>query len=212
MFGNGSFALTAYHTFKHDNGLEISAFTVDRSYIKENQFLGIPLVPFDEVIKKYPPSEYSMLIALGFLKTNQLRAQKYNEIVEIGYNLRTLVNKKAITYPELKIGNNCFIAAGVVIHPGAEIGNNVVIRESCFIGHHSVIEDHCFIGAGSVVAGGTTIGAYSILGINSSIRDGVTIAKSCIIGAGVTVLQDTNEKEVFISNTAQKFPFSSDNF
>ena len=170
----------------------------------------MPLIPFDEVEKKFSPAKYKIVIALGFLNSNKLRAKKYEEAIKKGYSLATVINPKAHTFPDLKIGNNCIIGANVVIHPGVTIGNDIIIRDNCFIGHNVVIQDHCFIGAGAVISGGSFVEAYCLLGVNSTIRDSVKIAKSCVIGAGVTILKNTNEKEVFISNPGQKFPFSSD--
>ena len=210
IFGNGPVAFVAYHTFKHDNNLTISGFTVDRAFIRSDTYLGLPLIPFDEVEKKFSPAKYKMVIALGFLNTNKLRAKKYEEVIQKGYLLPTIINPKALTYPDLIIGNNCIIGANVVIHPGVSIGNNVIIRDNSFIGHNVTIEDHCFVGAGAVISGGSYVEEYCLLGVNSTIRDSIKVAKSCIIGAGVTVLKNTNEREVFISNSGQKYPFSSD--
>ena len=41
-------------------------------------------------------------------------------------------------------------------------------------------------------------------------KNGIKIAKECFIGAGVVLLHDTHEKEVYMSKPAQKIPISSD--
>ena len=210
IFGNSAVAYVAYHTYTHDNKLNIVGFTVDKEYIKKNNYLGLPLISFDEIEQEYPPTDHKMILAIGYFKTNRLRAQKYEEVIKKGYQMPTIINPKAHTYPDLIVGNNCSIGANVLIHPGVKIGNNVIIRDNCFIGHHVSIHDHCFIGAGSVISGKSVIDSFCILGVNSTIRDAVKIATSCIIGAGVTILQNTEEKEVFISDSAKKYPFSSD--
>lgn len=212
IFGNGAVAYVAYHTYKYDNNLKIVGFTADKEFCKDDEFLNLPLIPFHEVERIFPPEQYKMIVAVGYFNTNKLRAQKYNEALSKGYNLPTVINPQAHTYPDLKIGINCSIGANVTIHPGVTIGNNVTIRDNSFIGHHVVIEDHSFIGAGTVISGGAIIEKFCVLGSNSTIRDSLRISKSCIIGAGVTILQNTNEKEVFVSSSAKKFPFSSDDF
>jgi sugar O-acyltransferase (sialic acid O-acetyltransferase NeuD family) len=196
----------------YDHNFKISGFTVDGDYINKDNFLDLPLVPFDEVEKVFPPTHYKMLVALGYMNTNSLRARKFEEALDKGYSLPSVIHPKAHTYPDLLAGNNTFIGANVTIHPGVTMGNNVIIRDNCFIGHNVVIEDHCFVGAGTIISGGAYIEEYCLLGVNSTIRDSIRIARAGIVGAGVTVLKDTSEKEVFIAKQGQKFPFSSDNF
>ena len=210
IFGNGPAADVAFSTFDHDSAFDLKAFTVDRAYLSSKRHLGYPLVPFESVETSYPPDQYKLLIAIGFAKTNTIRANKYLEAIGKGYTLLTVISKKATTYPGLSIGKNCIVGANVVIHPGAKIGNNVVIRDNTFIGHDVIIEDHCFVGAGSVVAGRAHIREYAILGINSNVRESVDIGRYCIIGAGVTMLKNSHEKEVYMAPSPIKYPFPSD--
>ena len=39
-----------------------------------------------------------------------------------------------------------------------------------------------------------TIGRNSFVGVNATIRDGVTIGPECVIGAGAVILHDTEPK------------------
>lgn len=43
---------------------------------------------------------------------------------------------------------------------------------------------------------------YCFLGANSTIRDGIVVARECIVGAGALVLKDTEEKGVYKGNPA----------
>ena len=51
----------------------VVAFTMDKSYIKEEVFLGLPVVPFETLEKLYSPEEYEILIAIGNSKMNEVR-------------------------------------------------------------------------------------------------------------------------------------------
>lgn len=55
-----------------------------------------------------------------------------------------------------------------------------------------------------------TIGPYCFLGVNSTIRDGIKIAKECVIGAGAVILKDTQEKEVYTVNETKLLHIKSD--
>ena len=191
-------------------GHSLAAFTVDRGYIKEETFCGLPLVPFDEVDSIYPPKQFKMWLPLGFRNVNKFRAQKYYEAKAKGYELISNVSRGAVIWPSVEIGDNAFICEGVVIQPRAKIGNNVVISPGSVIGHHTVIKDHCFLAAHTIILGCVTIESYCFFGANSSARDGVTIATECIIGAGVSISANTKEKGVYVGKAPEVLRKPSD--
>ena len=63
----------------------------------------------------------------------------------MGYSLVSYVSSKAILWPNVEIGENCFVMEGSIIQPFARIGDDVTIGPGNRIGHHSVIGDHCFL-------------------------------------------------------------------
>lgn len=210
VFGNAEVASMCYFYLSHDSPYEVAAFTVDREYIKEDILLGLPVVPFEDVEFICPPGEYKMSVALGFRRVNRFRAEKYSQAKTKGYELISHVSSKAVTWPGLVIGDNCYIQENSTIMPFAKIGNDVMIGAGCVIGHHSVIKDHCFLASGVVVLGSVTIEPYCVLAANSTIKDGVTIARECIIGAGATIAKSTRERGVYIDQPAELLPKPSD--
>jgi sugar O-acyltransferase (sialic acid O-acetyltransferase NeuD family) len=206
VFGNGQTASENYFYLSHDSIYKVAAFTVDRDYIKEDTFLGLPVVPFEDIESIYPPDEFKMSIFISYRKMNSLRAEKYGLAKEKGYQLIGYISSRANTWPGLVVGENSFIFENSVIGPFSKIGNNVVIAGS-FIGHHCVIKDHCFVSPNAVVLGSTTIEPYCLIGANSTIRDGgITIARECIIGAGVYIAKDTKERGVYLNRPAELVP------
>ena len=207
VFGNGQPAEFTYFYLTHDSPYKVAAFTADREYIKEGTLFGLPVVPFEDVESIYSPSEYKMSIPISYRKVNRLRAERYGQAKAKGYELISYVSLKATTWPGLVVGDNSFILENTVIGPFAEIGNNVFIGSGSIIGHHSVIKDHCFVGPHAVILGSTTIEPYCVLGANSTIRDGgVIIARECIIGAGVTITKNTEERGVYINKPPELLP------
>lgn len=198
IFGDGELAEVIHFYLKHDSPYEVVAFTVDRQYLKEPRFHGLPVVPFDEVTRHYPPDQYRMFVALSYKSVNRIRAQKYGEAKEKGYRLITYVNSKAVTWPGLKIGDNCFVFESNVIQPFVEIGNNVTLWSGNHIGHHAKIKDHCFLASHVVVSGAVIIEPFSFIGVNATLRDHVTIGQECVIGAGALVLKDVPNSTVLV--------------
>ena len=205
IFGTGSFAKVAHFYLTNDSPYEVVAFTANKNFIQEKELLGLPVIPFEEIEKSYPPDNVKMLIAIGYRNVNKLRAEKYNEAKSKGYELITYVNSKATHWGDTEIGDNCFILENQTIQPFVKIGNDVIIWSGDFIGHNSVIGDHCFICPHVVIAGYVKIEPYCFLGVNATIRDGITIARECVIGAGAVILKDTKEKGVYVGKAAELY-------
>jgi len=109
LFGSGKQAELAHFYFTHDSPYEVAAFTVDGDHVREKQFRGLPLLPFEEIEKKYPPEKFKMFIAVGYRKLNTIRAGKYGEAKRKGYELVSYVSSKAIQWGDTVVGDNCFI-------------------------------------------------------------------------------------------------------
>lgn len=197
IFGSGGLAETVYCFLTYDSPHEVAAFTVNREYINHDTLLGLPVVPFEDVESLFPPSNYKMIISIGFQKRNRVREEKYLQAKEKGYDLISHVSSKATTWPPLVIGDNSVIAANTYIGPFAKIGNNVIVAPDAMISHHVVIKDHCYISPGAVILGRVTVEPYCLIGANSTIQEAVTVARECIIGAGVAITKDTEERRVY---------------
>lgn len=210
LFGNGAVASVLHYHFTHDTDYRVAAFTVDRPFILEDTLHGIPVTPWDEVAERYPAAEYSMMIAVGFVRTNRLRAERCLQAKQMGYRLISYVNPRASLWDGFTVRENCCIGANVLIQPFTSIGDNVFIGSGSQIGQHSTIKAHCHLSASVQIAGYVTVESYCYIGINATIRDRVRIAPSCIIGAGAVILGDTVEKGVYMAKPADLLPISSD--
>lgn len=203
IFGVGQNAEVAFTYLTHDSEHEIVAFTLDAEYINSERHFDLPVIPFDSITEHYPPAEYKMFVPISFTQVNQLRAKKYYEAKQKGYQFISYISSNIQSWPDLSVGENCFILEQNVIQPFVEIGNNVVIWSANHIGHHSIIKDHCFIASHVVISGSVRIEPYCFLGVNATVRDNIIIARENVIGAGALILNDTKEKEVYMGHPAQ---------
>jgi sugar O-acyltransferase (sialic acid O-acetyltransferase NeuD family) len=210
IFGNLELAQLNYFYLVNDSTYKVVAFTTDETHINSDNFIGLPVVPFEHIETIYPPGEYRMSILLGFRQVNRLRAQKYHQAKAKGYSLISYVSSKAIVWPEVKIGDNCYIHEGAIVQPFVTLGSDVVIAPGAIVGHHTRIEDHCFVAAGAIILGCVTIEAYCVLGANATVVDGVTIARECILGSGSLITKTTREKGVYVGRPAELMPKPSD--
>jgi sugar O-acyltransferase (sialic acid O-acetyltransferase NeuD family) len=210
IFGAGDIAKLARHYFETDSPHRVIAFTVDAAYRKSDTFEGLPLVPFEQVDTVYPPALCQMFVAVSYTGMNGIRARKYAEARARGYTLASYISSRCTNLAQEPPGDNCFILEDNTIQPFVRIGSNVTLWSGNHIGHDSVIEDHVFISSHVVVSGHVRIGAYSFLGVNATLRNGITIAPRTLIGAGAVIMADTADDGVHVSRPATRLDKTSD--
>ena len=203
IFGIGEFADIAWYYFVHDAGATVSAFTVDAAYINGDTFHGAPLVAFAEVGQRFPPEDYDLFVAVGYTRLNALRAERCTQAKVMGYSLRTYVSSKATVWPDLSVGENCFVLEDNTIQPFVRIGDNVTLWCGNHVGHHSRIGNNCFITSHVVISGGVSIGDNCFIGVNATIRDHVRIGRAAVIGAGALVTKDVPDEGVMSQPAAE---------
>ena len=205
IFGSGEIAALAKFYFEHDSDRKVVAFTVDDAYAKEDQFEGLPLLPYSEVVKRYPPDAYDMHVALSYAKLNRLRQEKYEQVKAAGYTLATYVCSKSATWPDLTIGDNCFILENQTIQPTVRIGNNVMIWSGNHLGHGTEIGDHTYIASHVVISGHCKIGQRNFFGVNATVRDFCSIGDDCFIAMGASVARDIPSGSVVLGPKAEYY-------
>jgi len=206
IFGTSNLSENAHYYFTNDSDYEPVAFCANKEYITNDNFLGLPLVPFNEIEEKFPPHEYSFFCSVGYRDINSIRRDIYLKAKEMGYLLASYISSKADIAKNVKIGEHCFITT-INIKPYAIIGNNCFIYSN--ISHHTVIEDHCFITGGVCMGGKVKIGEQTFIALNSTIRDNITIGKRNIIGAGSLILKSTESDQLFIAEGTKAQKISS---
>lgn len=210
IFGAEKFASLAWYVLTHDSPYEVVGFTVDAAWCPAEPLHGLPVVPFEEVERFFPPQQYALLISLGWKHRNALRAARYSEGRARGYSFVTYVSSRALVWPDLQVGENAMIYEGANVQPFARIGQDCILRNACNIGHHATIGDHVFLAAHAVVGGGATVGERCFLGLNSAVRDGVVVAPGCVVAAGALITADTESDGLYVGVPARRRPLPDD--
>jgi sugar O-acyltransferase (sialic acid O-acetyltransferase NeuD family) len=204
IFGTGAIAEVAHFYFEHDSDKKVVAFTADRDFVSGDAFLGLPLVPFDEIEQRYPPAAFGLFVAVSYSGLNKLRAQKCAEAMAKGYELPSYVSSRATTLPGFTSGYNCFILEDNTIQPFVSIGDDVTLWSGNHIGHHSRIGNHCFVSSHVVISGGVEVGDYTFIGVNSTLRDHIKVGESCVIGAGSLLAADAEAGGVYAPTPTER--------
>jgi sugar O-acyltransferase (sialic acid O-acetyltransferase NeuD family) len=210
IFGTGDIARLAHFYFTRDARRDIAGFVVDPEYRTADAFLDLPLTDSGSLNDRFPPSEHDLFVAMSYTGMNRPRAEKYRAAKDRGYTLASYVSSRCTFLSETPPGDNCFILEDNTIQPFVTIGNNVTLWSGNHIGHDSVIEDHCFLASHIVVSGHCRVGAYSFIGVNATLRNGITIAPESLLGAGALVMKNTVPKGVYVPTRTDLFKKKSD--
>ncbi len=212
VFGTEDFAQLAHYYLLHDSQHEVVGFTVDRAFCKTSTWMGLPVVPFEEVETFFPPSQFRMFVPMSPNRMNRIRQEKYEASLQKGYQLISYVSSKATVWAGVEIGENCFILEDNTIQPFSKIGNNVTLWSGNHIGHHSVIGDHCMLTSHVVISGHVTVQRNCFFGVNSTLRDGLVIGEFSFIAAGALVTKSTAARSVMKGPVAELQAKNSDHF
>ncbi len=197
LVGDSAIAEIAYEYFTHDSPYEVVGFAVDEAYLTREALFGLPVVAFQRLEEHFPPAEHSVYVAVGYNQLNRLRARFAADAKAKGYALASYVSSRAFVWRNVEIGEHCFIFEDNTVQPFVKIGDNVVLWSGNHIGHHSVIRDHVFVASHVVISGFCDIGAHSFLGVNATIANNVTVAADNLLGAGCTILRDTEPNKIY---------------
>lgn len=198
IFGAAEMAEIAHYYFKNDTSNKPVAFAVDDEFYKESKLLGLPIVPWSEIVSKFSPKKYKMHVAVSYKSLNKIREKLYLQCKNSGFQLISYVSSKSSIWNEITFGDNCFILENQTIQPAVKVGNNVMLWSGNHIGHGSVLGSHAYISSHVVISGHTTIGKRCFLGVNSAVRDFITIGSDSFIGMGAIVTRDLAEGSVVL--------------
>jgi len=190
LFGNSEFAEIAYHYFSYDSDFEVVAFCVHRKYINKEQINDLPLLAFEDIEKKYKPSDHYFFCACVYTRLNRLRTEVYQEAKKKGYNIASYISSKAFIWGNVILGEHCFIFEDNTIQPFVKLGNNIILWSGNHIGHHSIIKDNVFISSHVVISGGCSIGENCFMGVNSTINNAIIVEKDCLLSSASLVYKN----------------------
>lgn len=206
VFGVLDTAELAHYYLTHDSDHEVVAFAVNRQYIEQDTFHGLPVVAFEDVETIFPPSEYHFFAPMTGRNMNRNREAIYNHAKAKGYQFISYISSRATIFDKSVIGENCFILEDNTIQPFTTVGNNVVMWSGNHIGHHGQIKDHVFFTSHVVLSGHCVVESYSFFGVNATIRDYTTIAQGTLVGMASAIMKETEEWGVYVGNPAKKVP------
>ena len=212
VIGNAISADIIYSYLRKDERYQVVCFSTDGEFIQEKEKFGLPVVDLNDLGENFSPSEHQVVFGIGYKQNNQVRAELFQRVNNMGYSVFTYIHPRAHILNDAHIGEGSIILSGVVVEPFAAVGKNSVIWSNCVIGHHVKVGDNCWVAAGTVIAGEAEVGHNSFLGVNVTVSNQVRVGAFNIIGGHTAVHKDTKENEVYISGQGEKLRFSAKDY
>lgn len=212
VFGAGKIADVLSDYFRRDSDYEIVAYTCEADYIGAGAHGGLPLIPFDRVDRQFSPQTHELHIAIGYHQLNRHRQRLFDEAKNKGYRLASFVSSRSWPGKDAAVGENCFVADGVSIEPGAQIGDNVSLWSNVVVGHHARIHNHCWLAAGTVIGGSAVVEQRCFLALNVTVGNEVVVGADSFLGARTLLTKCIAAKSVVIERDTELFRLDSEQF
>ena len=93
IFGNRDMSQLSHYYLTNDSDHKVVAFCLDGAYIKENNFCGLPVVPFEEIENSHTKDNHEFFAPLYASEMNKLRFNVCNKIKEKGVGSQINMNE-----------------------------------------------------------------------------------------------------------------------
>lgn len=94
----------------------------------------------------------------------------------------------------VEICANCSVARGSL--QDTVIGDNAKLDALVHIAHNVQIGEYCQLAAGTIIGGSTTLGRSCWTGLNSTLKNHVTLGDNVLVAAGACVIADVPDGDV----------------
>lgn len=131
--------------------------------------------------------QVKFVIAIG---NNSCRKLVANQLGFPDYQYMTLIHKKAVVSPSVKIGYGTVVMANTVINVDVQLGNHVIINTGSVVEHDNKIGDYVHISPRATLTGNVIVEEGTHIGAGATVIPNVKIGKWSTIGAGATVIND----------------------
>lgn len=159
----------------------------DNPELNETEIAGVPVVGSVADAVRRPES---LLVCVG---PSQSRRNVVRRLRKFGIEeerFTTYVARSARIGRTSDIGPGSILLDNVVITADAKCGGHVVIMPNCTVTHDDVLEDFVTLAAGVSLGGSVRVGEAAYIGMNASVRQGLTIGSDSTVGMGAAVLRD----------------------
>ena len=150
-------------------------------------YCGHAVIASDDGLAQLRTLHDLAFIGVGQIRSPQSRIRLFGRLLELGFQLPTLVAPSAYVSPRATIGPGSIVMHGAIVNAGARIGSNCIINSRALVEHDVCIGDHCHLSTGAILNGEVVLGDGSFVGSASVVKEGISIPAGSLFGMGSVV-------------------------
>jgi len=189
LIGAGGHAKSCIDVIESEGRFQIAGIVGLDSEIGSELF-GYRVIGVDEDLPKLARSFPNALVAVGQIKTSDLREKLYLRIASCGFHQPAIISPKAYVSKRSNIGDGTIVMHNAVVNAGARIGENCIINSGSIIEHDVTVGNNCHVATGAVLNGGVRLNEGCFIGSGSVVRENIEIGDKSVIGMGLVVRHD----------------------
>lgn len=147
------------------------------------EVLGHRIVGADNDIPEFVAKGAWFLVAVGQIKTAEVRRRAFAAVKAAGGRLATVVSPLAYVASTAVVGEGSVVMHRALVNAGARIGDNVIVNTMTLVEHDATVGDHCHLATAAVVNGAAAIGAGSFVGSNTVVVQGAVVPENTFVAA-----------------------------
>jgi sugar O-acyltransferase (sialic acid O-acetyltransferase NeuD family) len=128
--------------------------------------------------------DIEVIIGIG---DNLARKRIFEKLAGGKIHFGVVVHPSAQVGQDVTIGEGTVVMANCVVNPETRIGRHCIVNTAATIDHDAIIHDFIHISPGAHLGGGVEVGDFTWIGLGASVINNIAIAENCIVGAGASV-------------------------
>jgi sugar O-acyltransferase (sialic acid O-acetyltransferase NeuD family) len=202
LIGAGGHSRSCIDTIEQEGKYRIVGLVGLKEEVSLSHF-GYEIIGSDLDLENLSKKISNALITIGQINTAELRIHLYEQALNLGFKLPSIVAPSAYVSRHAKIGGGTIVMPSAIINSGVEIGDNCIINSRALIEHDSQISDHCHISTGAILNGNTSVGIGSFIGSGTIVKEGISIGAKSLVGMGLTLRHNLNGESIFLGDSLQ---------
>ena len=173
----------------------------DNVDLKDTEIGGVPVIgPIASAAKR----DEQLLVCIGPSEGRRNVVRRLAGLGVVPERYETFVARSARVGAASEVGRGSILLDGVVVTADASVGSHVVVMPNCTITHDDVLDDFSTLAAGVALGGSVRIRKAAYIGMNASVRQGLTVGKSATVGMGSVVLSDVPDGQTWAGVPARQ--------
>jgi len=119
------------------------------------------------------------------------------------FSWMTAVHSSCTVSKTAHIGKGSVLCAGCVLGRNARVGKHAVVNTKSIVEHDCKVEDFASLATAAVMGGTCVLGERAFLGIGSSVKHGIEIARDAVVGGGSFVNRNCEPLAVYCGTPAK---------